>query len=159
MGLETVVVAFFVIGTIVVVASTLTLGANHIVKSSYEGYAAFSQTTMDRLHTNIKIVNATLNGTDSKVHLTVENTGETKLSDFSHWDVIVVNNSQANSQSSYLKKDEGFDIIFNNSGDLMNPGILDPGESIDLKLSDFDSRDLYITVITENGIASFINYK
>ncbi|MDQ1251837.1 MAG: hypothetical protein QG646_948, partial [Euryarchaeota archaeon] len=76
-----------------------------------------------------------------------------------HWDVIVVNNNQANSQASYLKKDEGFDIIFNNSGDLMNPGILDPGESIDLKLSDFDSGDLYIKVVTENGIASFINYK
>ena len=156
MGLETVVVAFFVIGTIVVVASTLTLGANHIVKSSYEGYVAFSQTTMDRLHTNIKIVNATVNGTDSKVHLTVENTGETKLSDFGHWDVIVVNNNQADSQASYLKKDEGFDIIFNNSVDFMNPGILDPGESIDLKLSDFGSGNLSIKVITENGIASFI---
>lgn len=155
MGLETVVVAFFVIGTIVVVASTLTLGANHIVKSSYEGYVAFSQTTMDRIHTNIKIVNATLNETDSKVHLTVENTGEIKLSDFSHWDVIVVKDGQA----SYLKKDTGFEIVPENSVDFMNPGILDPGESIDIKLSDFGSGNLSIKVITANGIASFINYK
>jgi flagellar protein FlaF len=155
MGLETVIVAFFVIGTIVVVASTLTLGANHIVKSSYEGYVAFSQTTMDRLHTNIKIVNSTLNETDQKVQLTIENTGETKLSDFAHWDVIVAENGEA----SYLKKDAGFDVILNNSSDLMNPGILDPGESIDLKLSNFGSGNLSIKVVTENGIASFINYK
>jgi flagellar protein FlaF len=153
MGLETVIVAFFVVGTIVVVASTLTLGANHIVKSSYEGYSELSQTTMDRLHTNIKIINATRDE-DNLVHLTVENTGETKLSNFEHWDVIVVENDQA----SYLKKDAGFDIIPENAVDFINPGILDPGESIDVKLSHFDPGDLHIKVITENGIASFTNF-
>lgn len=55
MGLDTVVVAFFVIWMIVFVACTLTTGANTLIKSSYEGYSAFSQTTMDRLHTGIKI--------------------------------------------------------------------------------------------------------
>jgi hypothetical protein len=41
----------------------------------------------------------------------------------------------------------------------MNPGILDPGESIDLRLSNYGSGNLSIKVITENGISSFINYK
>ena len=154
MGLETVIVAFFVIGMIVVVASTLTLGANQIVKSSYEGYTAFSKTTMDRLHTNIKIVNATVNETDNRVHVTVENTGETKLSDFAHWDVIVVKDGQA----SFLKKNAGFEIVPENSVDFMNPGILDPGESFDLRLSDYGSGNLSIKVVSENGIASFINF-
>jgi archaeal flagellar protein FlaF len=115
MGLETVIVAFFVIGTIVVVACTLTAGANHLIRSSYEGYAAFSQTAIDRLHTNIEISNTTLNATDNHVHLTIENTGETKLSNFDLWDVIVVNNSQA----SYLKKNEGFGYSF--IRDFINP--------------------------------------
>jgi archaeal flagellar protein FlaF len=154
MGLETVIIAFFVIGTIVVVACTLTAGANNIIKSSYEGYSAFSQTTMDRLHTNIKLINATLNTTDKHVHLTVENTGETKLSNFDLWDVIVVNNSQA----SYFKKNEGFSYTF--TRDFINPGILDPDESIDMELlHQFNSGDsLYLTVITENGITSSAIY-
>lgn len=158
MGLETVVVAFFVIGMIVVVACTLTLGANNVIKNSYEGYTAFSQTAIDRLHTNIKISNETI--TDSHVHLTVENTGETKLSNFDLWDVIVVRRDNVSSDNvSYLKKNEGFDLTF--SRNFINPGILDPDESIDLNLtSTFNSGDsLYITVITENGITSSVNYK
>ena len=156
MGLETVVVAFFVIGMIVIVACTLTAGANHLIKSSYEGYTAFSQTTMDRLHTNIKITDAEFDENASHVHLTVENTGETKLSDFNHWDVIVVRGGEA----SYLKKndipDDRFNLTFRDS---INPGILDPDESIDLELpSQFSSGSLYVTVITENGIASSISY-
>ena len=151
MGLETVVVAFFVVGTIVVVANALTMGANTLVKSSYEGYSASSQTTMDRLHTDIRISNSTF--TDNNVHLTVDNTGETKLSDFDHWDVIVVKDGQA----SYLKKDVDFELTA--VTDFINPGILDPGESIDMNLtSTFDSGSLYITVVTENGIASSANY-
>lgn len=158
MGLETVIIAFFVIGTIVVVACTLTMGANTIVKSSYEGYSAFSQTTMDRLHTNIKINNTELNVIDSRVHLTVENTGDTKLSNFNLWDIIVVKGGQA----SYLKKNDGlelddrFNITFRDS---INPGILDPDESIDIQLPpQFSSGSLYITIITENGITSSANY-
>lgn len=151
MGLETVIIAFFVIGTIVVVACTLTMGANNLIKSSYEGYTEFSQTSLDRLHTSIEISNVTL--TDNHVHLTVENTGETRLSNFDHWDLIVVNNSQA----SYLKEDEGFSLTFPRN--FINPGILDPGESIDMNLtSTFDSGSIYVTVITENGIASSANY-
>ena len=154
MGLESVIVAFFVIGTIVVVACALTAGASNIIKSSYEGYTAFSQTTLDRLHTNIKIINASLNATDNHVHLTVENTGETKLSNFNHWDVIVIRNNQA----AYLKMNDGFNPTF--PEDFINPGILDPDESVDLELlSQFNhGDDLYITVITENGIASSTNY-
>lgn len=158
MGLETVIIAFFVIGTIVVVACTLTAGANYLIKTSYEGYTASSQTANDRLHTNIKISDVTFNTTESHVHLTVENTGETKLSNFGLWDVIVVNTN--NSQASYLKKNEGFNLTFIN--DFINPGILDPDESIDMNLTPipaFYSGDrLYITVITENGIASSVNY-
>jgi flagellar protein FlaF len=154
MGFESVIVGFFVIGTIVVVACALTAGASNIVKSSYEGYTAYSQTTIDRLHTNIKIINATYNATDNHVHLTVENTGETKLSNFDHWDVIVIKNKQA----VYLKKNDGFNPAF--PGDFINPRILDPDESVDLELlSKFDhGNDLYITVITENGIASSTHY-
>lgn len=156
MGLETVVVAFFVIGMIVTVACTLTAGADHLIKSSYEGYTAFSQTTMDRLHTNIKITDASLNETENQVHLTVENTGETKLGNFDHWDVIVVRGGEA----SYLKKNGGPDDRFNlKFRDFINPGILDPDESIDIELpTQFSSGSLYITVITENGITSSAGY-
>jgi len=76
----------------------------------------------------------------------------------------VVSNNQTNSQPSYLKKkngsNNGFSLTFTRN--FINPGILDPHESIDMKLlpqPPFNSGDsLYITVITENGIASSTNY-
>jgi len=102
MGLDTVIVAFFVIGTILVVAGTLTMGANNLIKFSYDGYIATTQTTMDRLHTNIEIYNVWPDR-EKHVHLTVNNTGETKLSNFGLWDVIVVN--VENGQASYLSTD------------------------------------------------------
>jgi archaeal flagellar protein FlaF len=157
MGLDTVIVAFFVIGIIVFVAGTLTLGANNLIKSSYEGYSAFSKTTMERLHTDIEVNNASFNETNKHVYLTVENTGETKLSDYDLWDVFVVKNK---TQTSYLNKDAGFKL-FTLIGDTINPGILDPHESIDIELlsPEFNSGDnLLIRVITENGIGSSINY-
>ena len=155
MGLETVVVAFFVIGTIVIVACTLTAGANHIIKSSYEGYTAFSQTTMDRLHTDIKVNNITFDKNDSYVTLTVENTGETKLSNFKLWDIIVADNNRA----FYISNNERW---ITSIGGIMNPSILDPHERMDMRLSLPESNNftgsLLIKVITENGIASSAAY-
>ena len=154
MGLDTVIVAFFVIGTILVVAGTLTMGANNLIKSSYDGYVATTQTTMDRLHTGININGTQFNGTTKHVKLTIENTGETKLSDFDLWDVIVVKDGL----TSYLSKNER-EITFTED-DIINPGILDPHESIDIELlTSFNSdSSLVIKIITENGIASSTNY-
>ena len=153
MGLETVVVAFFVIGTIVIVACTLTTGANHLIKSSYDGYNALSQTTMDRLHTNIKINSTQFNATTHHIHLTVVNTGETKLSNYNQWDVIAIDNGTA----SDLTYGSGFNLTFIN--DFINPGIFDPQEIIDIELLPaYNAGDsLYTAVVTEKGISSSTN--
>ena len=156
MGLDTVIVAFFVVGTILVVASTLTMGANNLIKSSYEGYTATTQTTMDRLHTNIEIYDVRPDG-ENHVHLTVNNTGETKLSNFDLWDIIVVNIK--NGQASHLSTDQ---YIITPIEDFVNPRILDPHESIDIELvpePEFKSGDnLLIKIITENGLSSSVHY-
>jgi flagellar protein FlaF len=150
MGLDTVIVAFFVVGTILVVAGTLTMGANNLVESSYHGYVSAHQTMMDRLQTRIEIQkNVTFNVSTNHASFTVVNTGETKLSNFDHWDVILVKESQV----FYLNETQyritpGIDII--------NPGILDPHESIEIELlTDLESNESFIVeIITENGIVS-----
>ena len=154
MGLDTVIVAFFAVGTILVVAGTLTMGTTNLIESSYDGYISTSQTVMERLHTDIAISGMTFDEGSSHVHFTVTNTGETKLDNFDLWDVIVVKDSQA----SYFAKDSGYTITFN--GDLLNPGILDPGESIDIELlTPFNLGDsILVKVSTENGIGSSGSY-
>jgi flagellar protein FlaF len=154
MGLDTVVVAFFVVGVVLVLAGTLTMGTNTLVETSYNGYVSASQTAMERLHTNIEIKNPRFDEVTNHVHFTVENTGENKLSDFNLWDFILVKDSQA----SYLVRNEDFTITF--TSDIINPGILDPHETIDIEFMDgFDSGDdLLLKITTENGIASSAHY-
>ena len=148
MGLDTVIVAFFVVGTILVVAGTVTMGTNDLIKSSYNGYVAIHETTMDRLHTSIES-QIKFNVSTNLASVTVSNTGETKLIDFGLWDVILIKNGQV----SYLNESQ---YIITSDKDLINPGILDPHESINIELlTDLDSNDNFIVkIITENGIVS-----
>jgi flagellar protein FlaF len=148
MGLDTVIVAFFVVGTILVVAGTVTMGTNDLIKSSYNGYVAIHETTMDRLQTSIES-QIEFNVSTNLTSVTVTNTGETKLSNFELWDVILVKNSQV----SYLNESQ---YIITSDEEMINPGILDPHESINIELlTDLDSSDNFIVkIITENGIVS-----
>lgn len=158
MGLDTVIVAFFVIEMMLVVGGTLTMGTSDLLESSYDGYVAFHETTMDRLHTNIEIVDVRNQSTIGKIMFKVENTGETKLSNFELWDVILVENEK--SQASYLTKDIDYLIDNNTYTRIINPGILDPHESIEIELLTADpNENMIIKIVTENGIASSVEYK
>lgn len=149
MGLDTVIVAFFVMGTIMVVAGTLTMGTNNLVESSYHGYVSAHQTMMDRVQTSIKVHNPTFNVSTNHASFIVENTGETKLSDFELWDVILVKNGHV----SYLNESQ-YSITADT--DIINPGILDPHESIEIELLiDLTTNESFIVkIVTENGVVS-----
>ncbi|AKB77644.1 hypothetical protein MSHOH_1161 [Methanosarcina horonobensis HB-1 = JCM 15518] len=149
MGLDTVIVAFFVVGTILVVAGTLTMGTNNLVESSFHGYVSAHQTMMDRLQTRIEIRNIAFNVSTNHASFTVANTGETKLYNFDHWDVLLVKNGQV----SYLDNSQ---YTITPDVDIINPGILDPHESVKMELLvDLESNESFIVkIITENGIVS-----
>ncbi|HII79677.1 MAG TPA: flagellar protein FlaF [Methanosarcina sp.] len=149
MGLDTIIVAFFVIGAVLVVAGTITMGANNLVESSYNGYVSAHHTMMDRLQTRIEIQNIAFNVTTNHANFTVANTGETKLGNFGLWDVILVKDSKV----SYLNESQ-YNITPN--VDIINPGILDPHESITIELLvDLKTNDNFtVKIITENGIVS-----
>lgn len=124
------------------------MGTNDLIKSSYNGYVAIHETTMDRLQTSIES-QIEFNVSTNLTSVTVTNTGETKLSNFELWDVILVKNSQV----SYLNESQ---YIITSDEEMINPGILDPHESINIELlTDLDSSDNFIVkIITENGIVS-----
>ena len=132
-----------------VVAGTLTMGTNNLIESSYHGYVSAHQTMMDRLQTSIEIQTITFNVSTNHANLTVENTGETKLSDFELWDIILVKDGQV----SYLD-DSQYSVTAGT--DVINPGILDPHERLEIELlTDLTSSDNFIVkIVTDNGIVS-----
>lgn len=149
MGFDTIIVAFFVVTTIILVANTFAIGATNLIDSAYEGYSEINDVGLDRMHTDIDIPDTWFNSTSSHIFFTVENTGETKLSNFELWDVIVVKNGD----TSYLDIDD-WTMTFRN--DTINPNILDPLESMDVELHmSFENGDhAIIKVSTPNGILS-----
>ncbi|KXS46387.1 MAG: archaeal flagellar protein FlaF [Methanohalophilus sp. T328-1] len=154
MGLDTVIVAFFVLTTMLVVANTFAMGANEFVDSAYDGYTSMHTTTMEKLQTDITIQYVWYNSSGNEhLHFTVANTGETKLYDFDMWDVIVVKNGTA----QYMDYSQWIYLI--NEGQL-NPDILDPREDMDIEiLATYETGDkIVLKVATPNGVTSSEEY-
>ncbi|WP_410507278.1 flagellar protein FlaF [Methanosarcina hadiensis] len=150
MGLDTIIVAFFVMGTVLVVAGALTTGTSNLVESSYHGYVSAHQTMMDRLQTSIEIQQPiSFNISTNHASFTVANTGETKLSNFELWDIILVKDDQV-----FYLDDSQYSITAGT--DFLNPGILDPHESIEIELlTDLTSSENFtVMIVTDNGIVS-----
>ncbi|MDQ1276332.1 MAG: archaeal flagellar protein FlaF, partial [Euryarchaeota archaeon] len=61
---------------------------------SYHGYVSAHQTMMERLQTSIDIQTIQFNVSTNHASFTVANTGETKLSNFELWDVILIKEGQ-----------------------------------------------------------------
>lgn len=154
MGLDTIIVAFFVMGTVLVVAGTLTMGTNNLVESSYHGYVSAHQTMMDRLQTGIIIQPPMFNVSTSHASFIITNTGETKLSNFELWDVILIKDDQV----SYLDESQ---YSITAVTDIINPGILDPHESIEIELLTnlTSSENFTVKVVTDNGIVSSVRHQ
>jgi flagellar protein FlaF len=154
MGLDTVIVAFFVLTTMLVVANTFAIGANEFVDSVYDGYTSMHTTTMEKLQTDITIQSVWYNSSGNEhLHFTVANTGETKLYDFDMWDVIVVKNGTA----QYIDNSQWVYSI--NEGQL-NPDILDPREDMDIEiLATYETGDnIVLKVATSNGVTGSEEY-
>lgn len=153
MGLDSVIVAFFVVITIFAVAATITIGTNDLLETSYDGYMTAHKETMDQMHTNIEITDIYTSNTTNRTYIKISNTGETKLKEFDLWDIIIVNKEDLSVSYLGIEKDN-LSIYFEN--DFINPGILDPHESMEIELpEEYDAEEHYlIKVTTENGIAS-----
>jgi len=154
MGLDTVIVAFFVLTSMLVIANTFVMGANEFVDSAHDSYTSMHTTNMDKLQTDITIQSVWYNSSGNEhLYFNVANTGETKLYEFDMWDMIVIKNGTAqymnNSQWAYSVND----------GQL-NPDILDPREDMDIEiLAAYETGDnIVLKVATPNGVTSSEEY-
>ncbi|KGK97976.1 flagellar protein FlaF [Methanococcoides methylutens] len=149
MGFDTVIVAFFVITTMIVVANTFMIGMNDFVDSAYDGYSAIHTTTMDKMQTDIEIQTIWFNSTENHLHFIVENTGETKLNNFNLWDIIVIKNGTAD----YMDDNKWTMDVYDGQ---LNPNILDPLEEMEVELhEEYGVGDeIILKIVTPNGIIS-----
>jgi hypothetical protein len=103
---------------------------------------AMESRLLDRARTNLETVKAKVNDEGSLLDLVVENTGQSKLADFDQWDLIL----------QYYDGDGGYQVVWlpyldgdspaentwtllDISDDFFEPGILNPGETMHVRVS------------------------
>ncbi len=156
MGFDTIIVSIISIAMILVIAYSFVMETDNIVDSVHTGFNSLHKTTIKRIHTDISIENIRWNLTGNKhLYINVTNTGDTKISDYSLWDVVLIKNGVV----EYLDYDTDWDVYaFYN--DTINPNILDPSETLEIRiLRTFNSGDVvWIEVSTPNGVVAAKRY-
>ena len=140
--METAIISIICIGLIVFGGMTMAQGFMTSVDASTTGLQEAGQRDEDILRTEITPVDAACtdngDGTDL-LEITVENTGQTKISDFQDWDLIV---QYYDSGGTYHVEWLPFTgtaatyewevswIRLNDAPEIYDPGVLNPGEQL-----------------------------
>jgi len=164
--METAIVSIICIMLIIVGGMTLSQG--FITSADTASTALEEAGSKDReiLRTELSTVSTEVDSTGHYITLVVENTGQEKLADFSKWDVIV-QYFDASSQyiTLWLPYREGTlgdnewqvsGIYINESPETFEPGILNPGEKLHIRVKvnpavGADTTNM-IVASTPNGI-------
>ncbi len=171
--METAVVSLVCIALIVFGGMTMSRGFITSVDSTAMALDKMGQRDEKILRTELSPTNATLNSS-TDLHITLRNSGQTKLADFDRWDVIVQYHDSvgvyyitwlpytagvpgSNQWRNYAIYQDGLPEVF-------EPNILNPGEDMEIEanLSPAVGRHTtnLVVVSTSNGIpASIVFYR
>jgi len=156
MGMDTVIISIISIALIITVAYSFAMETNTLVNSIHSGFFNFQKTMINKLHTDIRIGNITWNSTGYKfLKVNVENIGDTKLSDYQLWDVVVVKNNT----TMYLSYGTDWSVV-RIYGDFVNPNILDPMEIAQIEIREqFEKgENIILKIVTPNGVVTTQKY-
>lgn len=107
----------------------------------------------ERVNTGIDI--GTITAADPFLYVDVTNTGDTRIKRFSKMDIIVTNTTIGSTYwLEYTSTGFGWSQVIY-SPDTINPGLLDPGETMKITI-DMVGREFpdWIKIITPNGVSS-----
>jgi len=140
--METAVVSLICIALIVFGGMTMSHGFMTSVDAGTAGLEAAGQRNEIIMRTQLSAVSTNMTAADT-LEVTLKNTGQTKLADFAKWDVIVqYHDDSGNARSTWLPYTNGTlgdnqwqvaEIQLNGAAEVIEPGVLNPGEEINIK--------------------------
>lgn len=161
MGLDTVLVVGILAVGIITIVFMLSNSVVENVNTVSESYRIMNDNQLDKLNTRLEIGDIKKDDVGYLITISIENTGSVKISNFDQMDVIIYgdgwierlkyNSGSVPSPGEWSKK-----IV----KDVLNPGILDPGETMEVYLYPLHISYLvpdattYIKIVTPNGIES-----
>jgi flagellar protein FlaF len=161
MGFGTVIAAMVSISILLLASYVCSNGGFYMADEITDSVMKMQENENDILKTGIEI---TGNYTDeADIFVFLLNTGSTKIEDFNHMDIIVnYTNTSGNAKTIWIPYQEDAGNLENRwivrsiSPDLINPGILDPDEKMELQIKLEDSLKNesvdWLMVAAPNGV-------
>ncbi|MBP2132978.1 flagellar protein FlaF [Methanomicrobium sp. W14] len=112
-----------------------------------------------RLRTSIDISNISVNESSSLLYIEILNDGNAEISEYKYWDIYTGNNSALAPLHYMTGNSSGEWSIILIKPDILNPGILDPQETINVSVQYPGQKPLWVQVTTPNGVSasSYVN--
>jgi hypothetical protein len=173
--METAFVSIICVVLIVVGGMTMSRGFLTSIDSTSANIDTISQRNQEIMRTNIQVLEATQTS-GTRLEVTLQNIGQTKLAEFDKWDVIV--HHQDNNNQFYVTwmpyksgvlEDNEWNVqgiyTLNDDPEVFEPGIFNPDEKMKI-LIDIDPRvkkdtTNQVLITTPNGVTvtkSFTGY-
>jgi flagellar protein FlaF len=160
MGFGTVIAAMLSVATILLTCYVCSNGGFYMADVLTNSMIEMQQNENEILKTRIEIADIYADETD--IFVSLNNTGSTKIGDFDYMDVIVkYSDTSGTVKTIWIPYQENAGtlenkwIVGNISPDLVNPGIFDPDEKMELQILLEDSLENesinWIMIVAPNG--------
>lgn len=153
MGFGAIIATAFGLFLIILTAYMVLDGISSLSYSLSDSIKKIQDEKNEQLKTSLKMESTKKEG--NYVYLNLSNTGSSKIREFQRMDVIISNTSTKN--SSYLSYKKGTllqeEWNFTVYKDYINPGILDPGEGMNISVLTYSNPNI-AWVATPNGVVA-----
>lgn len=146
MGFGSIIAAMISVATILLASYVCSKGGFYMAEELTSSDIKMQENKNDIVKTEIEITNAFTIDTEN-ILVYLQNTGSTKIGDFTYMDVIVTyQNESGNMKTVWIPYQESKILAKNRwtkmniVPDLINPGIFDPGEEMEVQVR-LDSSD------------------
>ena len=164
------IVVLFAVLAIVTGAVSLTGAALGSANSASDAWGQKSERTGDVGRTDLTLIAADINGSGEVIDISIRNTGQTALTDFSWWDVVVQyydTSNNVNLNAVWLTSTstpptsgqwavQGIYLDATTTAELHEPNVLNPGEEMIIRANISPAiptqTDNQVTIATPNGI-------
>jgi archaellum component FlaF (FlaF/FlaG flagellin family) len=159
--MENAIVTAICICLILVGAVTLSMNAFSSINTISDSMKEMESFARDIRQTSINTVDSTTQAGGDQVEITISNNGNTSLTHFSSWDIIVIYEEGTVQWLSYTDSTPGWSVTglyYNDNPEIFEPNILNPEEEMKvlLRLSPAVSEGTVnaATISTVNGITT-----
>lgn len=171
MGFGSIIAAMVSVSVILLATYVCSKGGFYMADVLSDSFSEMQENKNEMLKTEIEVTGVTMDGVD--VLLSLRNTGTVKIGDFECMDVIVLYcNSSNTTKTVWVPYQEENTTLAGNhwkvhsiSPDLVNPGIFDAGERMEMqiRLSASDPignhSENWIQVTTPNGVGDSVYFE